>query len=165
MNYPTLLISAFSVCPAGCANSSVMDLDVNTIQISTSAAAVCGAQGAQQVASRRAAIETLRQGFDRYVILGGQAENNVRVIGRTPVFANSHTSDSVNTFGNYGTYSGDTTTTFSGGEPIVGGSHDQSLAVRMFASGDPDGSGAIDARRVLGPDWQKAVAKGPGVTC
>jgi hypothetical protein len=37
--------------------------------------------------------------------------------------------------------------------------------VRMFKAGDPEGQRAVDARQVLGPDWQKRIAKGPGLTC
>ena len=47
----------------------------------------------------------------------------------------------------------------------MGGSHDQSLTVRLFREGDPAGANAVDARRVLGPDWLKLVAKGPEHTC
>src|SRR3954462_9358073 len=74
----------------GCARSSVMDLDSNTIQISTSAAPVCGQAGAQEVVTKQAAIETIRRGFDKYMIVGGGYENDVRVVGHTPYVANSY---------------------------------------------------------------------------
>ncbi len=150
---------------SGCASSSVMDLDRNTIEISTSAAPACGAQGAQQVAVKNAAIETLRRGYDRYIILGGQAENNVGVVGRTPVIANTYQNGTINAYGNTATYNGTANTYYSGGQPIIGGTHDQKIAVRMFRTDDPQGVNAVDARQVLGPDWQKAVKKGPGLTC
>ena len=57
------ILSAFLL--GGCASSSVMQLDSNTVQITTSAAPVCGSQGAQQVAQKRAAYETLKRGLDR----------------------------------------------------------------------------------------------------
>lgn len=150
---------------AGCANSSVMDLNANTVQISTSAAPVCGAQGAQQVAQHRAAYETLKRGFDSYVIVGAQAQNNVGVVGYTPLTANTNTNGSLDSFGNSVTYSGNSRTSFSGGEPIIGGTHDQALAVHMFHVGEPGSENAVDARRVLGPEWQKILVKGPGATC
>lgn len=158
----------FVTCGAlltACASSSVMDLDANTIKISTSAAPVCGAQGAQEVASKRAAIETINRGFDRYVILGAAAQNNVGVVGHTPITANTYESGNVNVYGNRATYNGQSNTYVTGGQPIIGGTHDQALAVRMFAANDPNGQNAIDARRVLGPDWQKIAAKGGGMTC
>jgi hypothetical protein len=150
---------------SGCASSSVMDLDRNTISVSTRAAPACGAKGAQQVAIKTAAIETLRRGFDRYIILGAQAQNNVGIVGHTPVIANTYQNGTINSYGNSATYTGTANTYYSGGEPIIAGTHDQEIAVRMFAVNDPQGDNAIDARRVLGPEWQKAVKKGAGATC
>ena len=142
-----------------------MDLDSNTIQVSTTAAPACGQRGAQQVAIKRAAIETLQRGYDSYVVLGAEAQNNVRVVGHTPIVANTYGSGTVNAYGNTATYRGQSNTYFSGGQPIVGGSHDQGLAIRMYRATDPEAANAVDARRTPGPDWQKIVAKGPGATC
>lgn len=150
---------------AACAGSSVMDVDSDTIVISTSAAPACGQRGAQSVAVKRAAFETLRRGYDRYVILGAQAQNNVGVVGHTSLVANTYSSGTVQTYGNTGSYSGYSNTYVSGGQPIIGGSHDQQLAIRMFRASDPQGARAVDARQVLGPDWQKVLKKGPGSTC
>jgi hypothetical protein len=160
-----LTAALFLMLLAGCARSSVMDLDSNTIQISTSAARRCGMQGAQEVAVKRAAIETITRGYDRYLILGGDYDNNVRVVGHTPIVANTYGSGSVYGYGNSATYGGQSSTYVTGGQPILGGSHDQTLILRMFRASDPAGANAVDARRVLGPEWQKIVAKGPGSTC
>ncbi len=154
-----------SLLLSGCASSSVMQLDANTVEISTSAAPACGAQGAQRVAAKTAAIETLRRGYDSYIILGAQADNNVGVVGHTPVIANTYQNGTINAYGNRATYSGTANTYVSGGQPIIGGSHDQKLAVRMFQANDPQGASAVDARQVLGPDWQKVVQKGAGSIC
>ncbi len=149
----------------GCAQSSVMDLDSNTIQITTEAAPVCGQGGAQQVAAKRAAYETLRRGYDKYVILGADYQNNVRVVGHTPITANTYGSGNINAYGNTATYNGQSTTYVNGGQPIIGGTHNQGLAVRLFRVGEPGSENAIDARQVLGPDWQEIMAKKPGQTC
>src|SRR5262245_17420480 len=106
--YMTLCLLACLL--VGCARSSVMDLDSNTIQISTSAAPACGSQGAQEVAVKRAAIETLIRGYDRYVILGGAHQNNVGVVGYTPLTANTYGSGTVNAYGNNAYLSGRSTT-------------------------------------------------------
>lgn len=158
-----LAITALAV--VGCASSSVMDVASDTIVISTSAAPACGAQGAQQVAVKRAAIETLHRGFDRYIILDANAENNVGVVGYTPRVANTYSSGAVSAYGNTGTYSGTSTTYTSGGQPVIAGTHDQQLAIKMFRTTDPGADRAVDARRVLGSEWQKILAKGPGSTC
>ena len=150
---------------SGCASSSVMDLDANTIQIATSAAPVCGSQGAQQVAIKRAAYETLRHGFDSYIILGAQAQNNVGVVGYTPITANTYSNGTISTYGSTGTYNGTSNTYVTGGQPIIAGTHDQGLAIHMFHTGEKGSENAIDAKRALGPDWQKILTKGPGVTC
>ena len=149
----------------GCASSSVLDVASDTIQVSTSAAPVCGQSGAQAVAAQRAAIETLKRGFDSYVITDGKAENNVRVVGHTPVSANTQTNGTINGYGNYATYNGQSNTTFSGGMPIIGGHHEQALMIHMFHQGEVGSDRAIDARRVLGPNWQKLMKSSAMGTC
>lgn len=116
--------------------------------------------GAQNVASQRAAVETLRRGYDRYMIVGGGYENNVGVVGYTPVTAN--TTGSATAFGN--TAYGQATTTYSGGQPIIAGAHNQGLVVKMFKAEDPAGANAIDAKGSLGADWQKKVESN-SLTC
>jgi hypothetical protein len=65
---------------AGCASSQAIRTSANTMFISTSAAPVCGGQGALRVAQQQAAIATLRAGYDRYIITGGQAQNEVAFV-------------------------------------------------------------------------------------
>jgi hypothetical protein len=142
-----------------------LDVAGDTIQVTSDAAPVCGQTGAQKVAARRAAIETLKRGYDRYIILDGAYRNDVRVVGTTPVIANTYGSGTVNSYGNTATYNGQSTTYFSGGQPIIGGNHSQSFLVKMFRDSDPSGGNAIDARQVLGPEWQKALKEGSAGTC
>jgi hypothetical protein len=149
---------------AGCVHSSVIPLSQDTVQITAAASPVCGITGAQIYASRMAAVETLRHGYDRYLIVGGQYQNDVRVVGHTPVVAQTDGSATVNSFGNTATVNGSSTTTYSGGAPIVAGSHDQALVVKMFRDGGPAGANAIPARQTLGADWQKAVEE-KNMTC
>ena len=161
---PTILIGIF-VLLAGCASSSVLDVASDTIQVSTSAAPVCGQAGAQAVAAKRAAIETLKRGYDSYMIVDANSQNNVRVVGTTPITANTYSSGTINGYGNTATYNGQSNTYFSGGQPIIGGHHDEALMVRMFKQGDAGSERAVDARRVLGPDWQKQIQKSTLGTC
>ena len=149
------IAAALTLC--ACARSSTMPLSADTFQLITSAAPVCGRAGAQGVAFRRAAIETINRGFDKFVILDAAAANNVRVAGYTPVQA--HTTGAV--YGNTMT----ATTTYSGGYPIVAGSHDQGLVVKMFKNDDPSGANAISARSTLGPKWEEAVKESAATTC
>lgn len=161
--YLVLAIVVYAL--AGCASSSVMDVASDTIVINTAAAPACGQRGAQDVAVKRAAYETLQRGYDKYVILGADSESNIGVVGYTPLVANTYSSGSINTYGNRGIYSGSSNTYVTGGQPIIAGTHDQKLAIKMFRTGDPGAERAVDARQVLGPDWQKVLTKGPGLTC
>jgi hypothetical protein len=159
------VFALFLLVLVGCASSSVLDVASDTIQISTSAAPVCGQSGAQAVASKRAAIETLKRGYDGYIIIDGDYENNVRVVGRTPVTANTQTTGMINGYGNQATYSGQSTTNYSGGYPIIGGRHQQALTIRMFRQGDPGSERAVNAKQVLGPEWQKEMESSSRGTC
>jgi hypothetical protein len=160
-----IIIACSVVALAGCARSSAIPLSADTIQLTTSAARVCGATGAQSAAVRRASIETLQRGFDRFLILGGGYENDIRVVGHTPVVANT-TGTAVAYGGNgYGTAYGQSQTTYSGGQPIVAGSHKQGLTVKMFKDGDPAGANAVSARSTLGPNWQDAIKEGGNGFC
>lgn len=149
----------------GCTRTAVMPVADNTFEITASAAPVCGAAGAQAVVSRDAAIATLKNGFDSYMILDGQSQDNVGVIGYTPVIA--HTYGTATAYGSPGiaTAYGSSTTTYSGGVPLIAGTHDQAIIVRMFHASDPDAGNAIPARNVLGPNWKNIVAKGFPLTC
>lgn len=160
-----VLLLAMPVIACGCANSSTMPLSADTVRIMTSAAPVCGPTGAQNVALRRASIETINRGFDSFLIVRASNQNNVGVVGYTPVQA--HTTDSATAIGtgNMVTAYGNATTTYSGGQPIVAGSHDQGLIVKMFRDGDPAGASAISARSQLGPKWQEIVKENTSTMC
>jgi hypothetical protein len=142
---------------SGCANSGVMPLSEDTVQITTSAAPICGAAGAQQVAVRRAAIETLQRGYDRFIIMGAGYQNQVGVVGYTPVQAQTTGVATGNVFS--------AQTTYSGGYPIVAGHHVEGLVVKMFHEGDPGAAKAVSARATLGPDWRQLMQQGTRTTC
>lgn len=154
-------VSIAALALSGCAHTSVMPVASNVFEITASAAPVCGAAGAQAVASRDAAIATLQNGYDSYVILDGQAQESLS--GYTPVIANSY--GTATAYGSPGmaTAYGSSTTTYSGGTPII--RHNQSLLVRMFHANDPGADSAVPARNVLGPNWQKIAAGGFPSTC
>ncbi len=119
--------------------------------VQTGAAPVCGGRGALRVAQQLAAIETIKAGYDRYIITDGQAQNNV-VVSQAP--------GSYNTSGNYGRGFYNATTTYQPGPAIVSGSHDQGLTVVMFRNGEPGAVQALSAQDALGPDWQEKVKNG-----
>jgi hypothetical protein len=140
---PAVLACVLAV--SGCARSSTMPLAQDTFQITASAAPVCGMQGAQRVAVRQAAVETIRRGYDRFLIMGAQGGQTV--VGYTPVVVQS--------LGRGGAVA-------SGGDPMIG--HDQGLVVKMFRDNDPAGANAVSARDTLGPKWPELI-KSDALTC
>jgi len=158
------LAVAVAIALCGCARSATIQLSADTFQLVTSAAQFVAGQ-VLRIAARRAAIETINRGYDKFLILGAAAENNVRVVGHTPVQAHTVGTATATGYGNMVTASGQSTTTYTGGNPIVGGSHDQGLVVKMFKDADPKGANAISARATLGPKWQEAIKESAATTC
>lgn len=79
----TLSICALAISLAACTSSDTVRTSANTAIVRTSAAPVCGGTGAARVAQQQAAIETIKAGYDRYIIVDGRSANNVGVI-QTP---------------------------------------------------------------------------------
>lgn len=155
-----LIVPLVTLAVAGCARAAVMPLAQDTVQITSHSAPVCGgAEAAQKVAFQRAAVETIRRGYDRFVILSGAGQTETRLLGYTPTTAYTTGTATATRFGNTATAIGSSTTTVSGGVPIVAHAHNEDLIVKMFKQGDPAGANALDARQQLGPAWQDAVNK------
>jgi hypothetical protein len=103
-----------------------------------------------------AAVETLRRGYDRYLVQNAQSENNVRAVTTPPTGA--FTTGTVTSSGN--TLYGSSQTTFTGGGTILTGTRDTELVILMLRPGEPGYSNALDARSILGPEWQQVVKDG-----
>ena len=119
------LITTIAISLTACASTSTTRLSQNMVQIDVSAAPACGRTGAIRLVNRMAAVETIRLGYDKYLIAGQDSQSNVRVLGY-----NANTTGTVYGSGNYATYSGTTTMT-----PIVGGTQDAAVVVAMFRDG------------------------------
>ena len=148
--------SVFAILPmlvAGCAQTSVMQVSRNEILLTTSAAPICGATGSQRVAQEMAAIETLRRGFSRYIVMGAASQNNVSVVQTGPTY--SQTTGSATVSGN--SVYGSSTTQYGGQQTLFMGTHDTGVRLLMLNSGDAGYEQGIDARMVLGADWEKKV--------
>src|SRR5262245_40675109 len=78
-----LLACAVAITVGGCAGTSTMPLAQDTVQITARAAPICGAVGAEKLALKQAAVETIRRGYDRFVVLNAQAGGTYR--GNTAV--------------------------------------------------------------------------------
>jgi hypothetical protein len=151
VNYARVLAVGLGLTLTACAGGQGIRTSANTLVIQAGAAPLCGGQGALRVAQQVAAIETIRAGYDRYIIAVAQAQNNV-VVNQGP-----GTYDTT-IYGNNGFYQG--TTTYTPGPTRVSGSHDQGLAIVMFRDGEIGAEQAISARDTLGADWQDKVKNG-----
>lgn len=148
--------AAAAAALSGCAGAHATRTSANTAVIDAGAAPACGAQGAARVAVKSAAVETIRAGYDRYIITGAMSQDNTRVVQAPGTYWTNGTVTSYG--GGYGTFQG--TTTYVPGARHTVGSHDRSLGVVMFRKGDPGFEQAIDARQALGPDWEEAIKNG-----
>ena len=133
-------------------STAVTPLSRDVVQISTRAAPACGRTGAREVAYRSAAIETLRQGYDGFFVVGLAGRSNPVVIGRTPVTTRG-------TFNVSGSHVSGTTTSF-GGAPIVASAREEDVTIQMVGASEPAYRDAIDARSVLGEEWEAIVERG-----
>jgi hypothetical protein len=103
-----------------------------------------------------AAVATLRNGYQRYVILGGGVQNNTRVVTTAPTYSTTYGTASL--YGN--TAYGSSTTYYGGGSTFVAGRNNADFAVRMMNPGEPGFGNGIDAKSVLGKEWEKKVREG-----
>jgi hypothetical protein len=138
------IVLCVALALGGCASASTVPLSQDTFRITARAAPACGAAGAERVAVRQAAVEVIKRGFDRYIILGEQQQSSV--VGVTPI--------TVQRTG----YGG----TVYGGNPII--AHGEGMVVRTFRDNDPAAANALSARATLGPKWEEIAAK-PTLTC
>jgi hypothetical protein len=114
------------------------------------------ASACTSTADQMAAVAIVKQGFERFFIVGGGAQNNTRLITTGPTYANT-----TGTFSQSGNMIyGNTSTTFGGRQVFVAGRHDAQLGVVMFNPGDQGYGNALDVKTTLGKDWEKKVKNG-----
>ena len=141
---------------AGCASSTVTPVSKNEFMLDTSGEAMCGRSGTVKVATKMAAVETIRAGYDGYIILNTQSQNNVQVVQTAPYGA----STSSTYYGSGNTTYGQSNTTFYGGDPMILGEYSERLLVRMFRRNEESFANAVDAREYLGDGWAELVESG-----
>ena len=141
MKFASLVVVAFLGLSA-CATTSVTPIGDQSFLLDVCADAECGSTGAASVATRMAAVETLRQGYDRYMVDGISSSDNTLLL---PTF-------------DIDRLAGETNSVSLGVDRY--GSFDRTLTVRMLRPGNPGYTGAIDARAALGPNWERLVQRG-----
>jgi hypothetical protein len=78
-----LMAAAVALTVGACAGASTVPMSQDVFQVTSGAAPICGPDAAQRVAVRHAAVETIRRGRERFIILG--AEGGSEVVGHSPV--------------------------------------------------------------------------------
>ncbi|KRW93267.1 hypothetical protein [Paracoccus sp. MKU1] len=63
---------------AACAQTQIQPMTRDTFKVATHAAPACGPSGARNVAFKSAAIEVIRKGGDRFVILGDHSDSGLQ---------------------------------------------------------------------------------------
>jgi hypothetical protein len=121
---------------AGCVQTSIQPLTQSTFKVATQAAPACGQQGARDVAFKTAAIEVIKRGGDRFIIVGDQSGSRVS--------GGQYTG-----YGFYNTYNDNL----------------QDMIVKVVSKGDPQYRDSLSARQTLGEKWQEIVAKGIPEVC
>ena len=134
---------------AGCARTNTATLDGDTIEVTVRVGTVCDAADAERLARRQAAVETLRRGFEDYVVVDS--------------FGGDHVADEAPDTARTTLYGTGTRALFSQDAPLL--AHHRVLTVRMFPAGQGDSAASVSARALLGDDWEALVAKGAPATC
>ena len=118
----------------GCVETSIQPLSQSSFKVSTESE--CGAKTTREIAFRNAAIEVIKRGADRFVILGDQSSSKM-------------TGGQFTTYGGFIAYDYNT----------------QDMVVQIVRAGDRGYSDALSAKEALGPDWESIVSKEASKTC
>ncbi|MDQ2064797.1 hypothetical protein Q9295_00285 [Xinfangfangia sp. CPCC 101601] len=121
---------------AGCVETSVQPLTQTSFKVSTEAEDLCGSKGTRDITFRTAAIEVIKRGADRFVVVGDQ----------------SHSAITGGMFTSYGTFD-------------TYGTKTQDMVIQIVHKGSQGYNNALSARQTLGPDWQAIVAEGAPQSC
>ena len=143
-----LLVALVGVA-TGCARTSAVSVDADTIEIAVRVATICDGTDADRLARRQAAVETIRRGFQDFVVIDSVGGDHT--VDHAPETARA------NLFGT------SAAPLFSGDAPLL--AHHRVLTVRMFQAGEGESAATVSARAVLGDDWEALVTKGAPATC
>jgi len=72
-----ILVTAVALTAlSACAQSSIQPMSQDTFKVATTAAPACGPNGARNVAFKTAAVEVIRRGGDKFVLVGDANNSN-----------------------------------------------------------------------------------------
>lgn len=136
MKHNLITIAIFSFTLAACTQTSIQPLTQNSFKVATDAAPACGREGARNVAFQSAAIEVIRRGGDKFIVVADRSGSQLSGVGY----------DQFTGFTAYST-------------------NQQDMVIQMLSQGDPQFQNGLSARESLGADWQAIVAEGTPNTC
>lgn len=76
MNFRILVSVVSLAVVAACATSSIQPMSQDTFKVATTAAPACGPNGARNVAFKTAAVEVIRKGADKFILVGDANNSN-----------------------------------------------------------------------------------------
>lgn len=132
-----IFIAVFLIALTGCANQHVMKMSDNIARIKTSTAPIYGPVEPEKRAFWLAANETVRSGYDKFIILRGQSQFKQNVIGQVP----GHVQGSWDNNGGY--------VQGYGSRTISAPRNETEIVIKMFRAGDPEGRNALDAHAII----------------
>ena len=144
-----VLLVALVGVTTGCARMSTVPVDADTIEISVRVATICNARDADRLAHRQAAVETIRRGYEDFVVIDSVGGDHMA--DHAPETARTHL------------YGISAAPLLSEDAPLL--AHHRVLTVQMFHAGQGESATNVSARAVLGDDWEALVTKGAPTTC
>ena len=76
MKYRIITSLACITALVACAQSSIQPMSQDTFKVATTAAPACGPNGARNVAFKTAAVEVIRKGADKFILVGDANNSN-----------------------------------------------------------------------------------------
>ena len=146
-------LNIFVVClglaVSACAEQSAMRLAQDTVRINVSTAPIYGALEPQRRAMRMAADETLKSGYDKFMIVDGNNSFAPDVIGHTPAQYQSSSHGTIT--GSTNNFAGHASSqaTYVGPRQVAMPRFESGIAVKMFKRDDPAAANAVDAREIV----------------
>jgi hypothetical protein len=120
-------------CIGGCAEQSAMRIANDTVRINVSTAPIYGALEPERRAMLLAAEETVKNGFDKFIIVDGRSQYNRNVIANNPGYISATPGQ----------------LTAVGPSQTAMPRFESAIIIKMFKANDPAAANAVDAREVL----------------
>jgi len=159
MRFTTVSLICTVLLMTGCAKTQAIRTSADTMIISTSGAPACNMNGVMKVAHQMSAVETIKSGYDGFIVLDGASSDTVTT---TQMPGSFHTTGygSANTYGNHTSMNYNSTTRYQPGPTLYSGKRNVGFSIKMLKETDKGFEKSVPAREVLGENWQAIVEKG-----